>query len=117
MTGGQASSHWRKIDSHSPNRNPRLRPGKAKLSVDANLTQQFEIAEHLAGTEHDRSQRIVGDRNGQTGLLADALVQILEQRAAPGKDDAAVADVGGKFGRGALESDPHGVDDGGDALG
>src|SRR5215467_4430475 len=100
------------MDSHSPNRNPRLRPGKAKPSVDANLTQQLEIAEHLASTEHYRSQRIVGDRNGQAGFLADALVEILEQCAAAGEDDAAVADVGGKFGRGALESDPYGVDDG-----
>ena len=45
------------------------------------------------------------------------LSEILEQRAAAGEDDAAVADVGAQFGRSALQGDADGVDDGGHALG
>src|SRR5580692_11423811 len=84
--------------------------------VDADLAQQFEIAEHLARTEHDRCQWIVGDRNRQAGLFADALVEIFQQRAAAGEDDAAVADVGGKFGRCALESHAHRIQNRGNAF-
>src|SRR5207253_4944041 len=65
--------------------------------VDANLTQQFEVAEHLSRAEHHRSQRIIGNRYRQAGLLANALVEILQQRAAARQDDTAVADVGGKL--------------------
>ena len=54
---------------------------------------------------------------GKPGFFANALVEILEQRAAAGEHDAAVADVGGKFGRSALQSDADGVHDGGDAFG
>src|SRR5579864_8228612 len=89
----------------------------SKNSIDRDETQQPEIAQHLARSEHHRRQRIVGNRNRQTGLLADALVQILEQRASPGKHDPAVADVGGKLGRGAFESHAASVQNRGDTFG
>ncbi len=86
-------------------------------SVDGDFAQQLEVGEHLARAEDDRGERVVGDGDGQAGLFADALVEIFDQRAAAGEDDAAVGDVGGELGRGALEGDADGVDDGGDALG
>src|SRR5664279_4775489 len=53
-------------------------------SVYRNLTQQTEIAEHAAGAEHHRCQRIVGNRHRQAGSSPNAFIQILEQRAAAG---------------------------------
>src|SRR5689334_21240603 len=61
--------------------------------VYRNLPQQSEIAEHAPGSQHHRSQRIVGDRNRQPGLLADPLVQVFQQRSAAGQHDSPVADV------------------------
>src|ERR1035437_1583775 len=80
--------------------------------VYRHTAQQPEIAEHLARAEHDRRQRIIRDRNWQAGLFADALVEILKQRAAAGKHDAAVADIGRKFRWRPLERDAAGVEDG-----
>src|ERR1700676_4407862 len=74
-----------------------------KLLVDTNLAQQFEIAEHFAGAEHHRSQGIVGNGNGKASFFADALIEIFQKRAPPGEDDAAIADVRGKFGRSAFQ--------------
>ena len=48
--------------------------------IDANLPQKFEVAEHFSGAEHDRSQRIVGDGDRQTGFFANALIEIFEQK-------------------------------------
>src|ERR1700679_1718715 len=59
------------------------RPKFAYL-IDRNRAQQFEIAEHFSGSQHHRRQRIVGNRYRQPGLFADALVEVLEQRAAAG---------------------------------
>src|SRR5580700_7482570 len=90
-------------------------PGRLSL-VYRNLPQQPEIAQHAAGAEHHRSQRIVGYGNRQTGLLADALVEIFDKRAAAREHDAAVADIGAQLGWGTLQRHADGVDDGGDAL-
>src|SRR5215472_12528456 len=77
--------------------------------VDADHAQQLEVAEHFSRTEHYRRQGIIGDGNGQAGFLADALVEILQQRAATGEHNAAVANVGGKLRRCALERHAHRV--------
>src|SRR3954452_13573938 len=45
-------------------------------SVYRNLSQQTEIAQHAAGAEHHRSQRIVGNRNWQPSLFTDAFIEI-----------------------------------------
>src|SRR5207249_3134525 len=50
------------------------------------------------------------------GLFADALIQILQQRAAAGEDDAAIADIGGKLGWRALQRHANGIHDGADAF-
>src|SRR5580693_4846365 len=77
--------------------------------VDANLPQQLEIAQHFAGAQHHGRQRVIGDGNREAGFFADALVEILQKRAAAGQDDAAVADVGGKFWRSAFQSHANGI--------
>src|ERR1700722_2540761 len=84
-------------------RAPRTFLPRGALSVDRNQTQQVEIAQHFSGAQHSRAQRVVGDGDGQASLFANALVEIAQERAAAGQDDAAVADVGGKFRRCAFE--------------
>src|SRR5271154_5951877 len=74
----------------------------AKKLIDANLPQQFEIAEHFPRSQHHRSQRIVGNGHRQPGLFANALVEILQQRSATRQYNAAIADVRGKLRRRAF---------------
>src|ERR1700691_1306399 len=74
-----------------------LKPRPA--SINRNKPQQPEIAQHLPGSQDDRSQRIIRNRNRQTSLLADALIQILDERSATGQHNPAIADIRGKFRR------------------
>ena len=64
------------------------------VSIDLDFAQQAKIREHLAGPEHDRCQRIVGYGDGEAGFFADALVEVLDESAAAGKDDPAIGDIG-----------------------
>ena len=82
-----------------------------RRSVERDPAQEVEVAEHLAGAHHDRRQRIVGDRHRKTRLLAQALVEVLEQGTASGEDDAAIDDVGRELGRRLLERDADRFDD------
>src|SRR5260370_41327526 len=79
-----------------------LTMGHGPLLFDRNFSQQLEIAEHLPGAQHHAAQRIVRDRDRQSGLLADPLVEILNQRSSAGQHDASVADVGRNLTRRAL---------------
>src|SRR5271170_3093234 len=63
----------------------------AKKLIDANLPQQLEVAQHFPRAEHDGSQRIVRNGHRQAGFFANALIEILQQRAAAGQYDAAIA--------------------------
>src|ERR1051325_2824217 len=73
-------------------------------SIDTNHAQQFEIAQHFSGAQHDGSERVIGDGNRQAGFFTDALVQIFQKSAATGEHDTAVADVRGELRRSAFES-------------
>ena len=83
--------------------------GPTDYSIDRDLPKQIEVREHLAGAEHDGRQRILGDLHRQTGLVAQTLVEVLQQRAAAAQHDAAIADVGGELWRNALERVAHGL--------
>src|SRR2546422_7737715 len=82
-----------------------------------NSTQQVEVREHLARAQDHGRQRVLGNGDGQAGLLADALVEVLQQSASAREHDAPVGNIGGEFGRGALEGDSDGIEDGGHAFG
>src|SRR6188474_259661 len=73
---------------------PRTVPGRCLMSaramarsqelgtrnlVDGDLPQQIEFTEHLAGAQDHRRQRILGARHRQPGLLAQPLVEVLQQ--------------------------------------
>src|SRR5476649_2087011 len=89
--------------------NDSMPPSRLLSLVYRNFAQQPEIAEHAAGAQHHRGQRIVGDRNRQPGLFANALVQILEHGAAAGEHDSAVADIRAEFGRSAFQGHADGI--------
>src|SRR5436190_2239398 len=70
---------------------------------EGDSAQQIEIRQHLARTEDHRRQRILGELYRKAGLLAQPLVEILQQRPAASEDDAAIEDVGRQLRRNALE--------------
>src|SRR5580692_9534824 len=60
-----------------PLQNPKFHfPGllTGRLLVDANLPQQFEVAQHFSRSQHHRRQRVIGDGHRQSGFLADTLI-------------------------------------------
>ena len=85
-------------------------------SVDGDLPEQVDVREHRAGPERDRVERQLGDRDREAGLLAQAPVEVLQERAAAREDDPLVHDVGRELGRRLLEGDADGVDDDPDRL-
>src|SRR5580698_3600271 len=87
-----------------------------EVLLDRNLAQELEVREHFAGAEDDTAERIVGDRDGQSGFFTDTLIEILDECAAAGKHDAAVADVGGELGGRTFERHSDGVHDGRNAF-
>src|SRR5438552_12875711 len=82
---------------------------------------ELEVVEGDAGAHRHAFEGVVGDVAGDADLLGDQAVEVAEEGGAAGEDDAAVDDVGGELGRGALEDGADGADDRlegvGDALG
>ena len=71
---------------------------------------------HCPTADGHRVQRVGRDHDRHAGLVLEPRRQTVQQRAAAGDDDAALHDVGGEFGRGLVERDLDGVDDGRDRF-
>src|SRR5437016_3820071 len=71
--------------------------------------QEAKLVEHLSQTQRDTGHWLVGDRDGQSSLLAEQLVQAAEEGPATGEDDSLVDDVGRELGRDPLEARVDGV--------
>ena len=54
--------------------------------------------------------------DGKSCLFGDQLVESSEKGSATGQDDTAIHEIGGEFGRAALQGDPDGLDNAGDGL-
>src|SRR5579875_1848567 len=93
------------------------RASQVLASLNCDTAQEFEVGQHLACSQDDRGERVLGNRNRQSGLLANAPVQIFDQRSAAGEHDTAVADVGAELRRSALQRHANRVQNGRDALG
>ena len=65
------------------------RGSKLDALLNRNLAQQLEVAEHFSSAQHHAAERIISDRDRQAGFFADTLVQILQQGATTGEDNAA----------------------------
>src|SRR5437870_11653412 len=72
---------------------------------------ELEVVEGDAGAHRHAFEGVVGDVAGDADLLGDQAVEVAEEGGAAGEDDAAVDDVGGELGRGALEDRADGADD------
>ena len=82
----------------------------------ATRRSSLKVGQHLAGAQDDAGQRIFGDGDGQPGLLANPLIQILQHRAAARQYDAAIADIGAQFRRRPFQRDADRIHDSGDAF-
>src|SRR5579872_4870807 len=89
----------------------------AELRGRADLAEDVELFEGLAGADDDRAERVFGEEDRQARLFAQERVEVLQERAAAGEDDAAIGDVAGQLGRRALQRDLDRLDDGVDRLG
>src|SRR5438477_1338867 len=72
--------------------------------------QEAKLVEHPSQTQRDAGHRLVGNRDGEAGLLAKQLVQATEEGSATGEDDSLVDDVGRELGRDPLEARVDGAD-------
>src|ERR1700736_6711152 len=88
----------------------------ALVLFDRNLSQQLEVAEHFARAQHHAAQRVIGYRDRQPSFFADAFIQILKQRSAPGEHDSPITDVGRKLRRSPFERYSNRVHDSGDTF-
>src|SRR5207342_2176540 len=73
--------------------------------------------QRTASAERYAGKRIVGDRHGKTGFVAQHLIEALKQSAPASEDNPLVANIGGKLRRGILERNADALDDGADGLG
>src|SRR5580704_10894241 len=78
-----------------------------RRSINGHVAQQRQFVQHLARTHHDRGQRIVGECDRQSGLLAQQDVKVPQQRASAGEHDSLVDDVRCEFRRCTLERDSY----------
>ena len=76
---------------------------------DRDVLQEAQLVEHLARAHDDGRERIFGRHDRKTGFLSQEDVEVPEQRAATGEDDALVDDVGSELRRAALEAYPDAV--------
>src|SRR5258708_31857491 len=79
------------------------------MLLNRNFPQELEVAEHFSSAQHHAGERIVSNGNRQAGFFANALVEVLQQCAAAGENDSAIADVSAQLRRGPLQGDAHRV--------
>src|SRR5262245_36747469 len=85
--------------------------GSAPGLWDWYLAERVEILHALAGSQHHRVERVVGEVDGHARFLAQALVQPAKERAAAGERDATVHHVAGQLGRALVQGSLHRVHD------
>src|SRR5918997_4047070 len=92
-----------------PARRPSAPPARSGILVGA--VDRLELLEAAAGADRHAGERRLGEVSRHLGLVAQALVEPLQQRAAAGEHDAAVHDVRRQLGRSAVERLLDRVDD------
>src|SRR3954466_5923250 len=86
-------------------------PAAASGVVAIRPVDRLELLERAAGADRDAGQGRLGEVRGHLGLVAQPLVEPLQEGAAARHHDPAVHDVGRELGRGAVERLLDGVDD------
>src|SRR4051812_10200646 len=85
-------------------------PPVARVVVAVRAVDRLELLERAAGADRDTRQRRLGAVGRHLRLLAEALVDPLQERAAAGEHDAAVHDVRRQLGRSPVQRLLDGVD-------
>src|SRR6187551_513194 len=89
---------WRRITRRAPGGSAQTentpKPAGTRWLIERDLPEELEVRQHLACAEHDGRQRILGHGHGKAGFFTQPLVEILQERPAAGKHDAAIDDVG-----------------------
>src|SRR5262249_58977118 len=76
-----------------------LAPGFGKQD----LAESLEVLDAFAGSQRNRLEWIVGQVNGQAGLLAQPVIHAVQQGAAAGQSDSPVHNVAAAFGRALVQ--------------
>ena len=82
------------------------------ITGDAMGKPLVEVLEHGAGAVGDGAEGVVGKDDGQAGGFAKEAVEVADEGAAAGEDDAAIHQVGGELGGAAFEGGANDFDDG-----
>ena len=95
---------------------PRPRAASRRRSVPpraraVRAVDRLELLEAAARADRDARERALGEVHGHLRLVAEPLVEPLQQRAAAGEHDAAIHDVRGELGRRLVERRLDRVDD------
>src|SRR5437763_4395957 len=84
---------------------------RALLETEVTGAQLVHQLENAPATARHAGERVIRHDDGQTGLFREELVDIAQQRATAGEDDAALGDVGAKLGGSLFERLLHGAHD------
>ena len=90
---------------------------KAFLGADQDIPEGTELLKAAPGAERDAGQRIIGNRDWQTGCVTEHAVDVAQQRAAAGHHNALFDNVRGKFRRRLFQRHLHTIDDLPDRVG
>src|SRR5205085_10558032 len=80
------------------------------------VAHRLELLEAAAGADGDARERRLGEVRRHVRLLAQALVEPLQERPTAGEDDAAIHDVRRELGRRLVQRGLDCVDDLGDRI-
>ena len=83
----------------------------ALLEAEVARSQLVHQFENAPTTPCDAGERVIRHDDGQAGFFREQLVDVAQQGAATGEDDAALGDVGSKLGRSLFQRLLHGADD------
>ena len=82
------------------------------MHADEYALQCLQIFKTASGAQHHTGQGILGDGNRQPGGMAKDVIEITQQRPAPGQHNTLIDDIGGQFRRGVLQRHLHRLNDG-----
>src|SRR5687768_5119723 len=87
------------------------------IHADQGVAMRLDIFQAAAGSERYAGQGVVGHRNRQAGCMAQDIVEIGEQGAAAGQNDAFIDDVARQLRGGMFQGDLNRLDNGPDRFG
>ena len=90
-------------------RTRRLRPllRNVRIPVCRPPAEDVSVLQHLTATVHDTEQRVFRDMHKDSRFMADQIADAADECTTASQHDSAIDDVGGQFGRSALQGTFH----------